>query len=154
MRLRVIAVGTRMPAWVDAGVQDYARRLPRELAFTIDEVKPAVHRADIASAMADEGQRVLSRAGSGTRLVVLDERGQPWTTRELAQLLAQWQQDARDIALLIGGADGHAPMVRIAAEATWSLSPLTLPHALVRVILVEQIYRATTVLRGHPYHRA
>ena len=153
MQLQVIAVGTRVPAWVNAGVQDYARRLPRELAFAIAEVKPAVHRSDVSQAIAEEGQRVLQRAGSA-RLIALDERGESWTTLQLAQLLAQWQHEARDVALLVGGADGHAPAVRAAAHAMWSLSALTLPHALVRVIVAEQLYRASSLLRGHPYHRA
>ena len=154
MRLRVIAVGTRMPAWVSAGVHDYVRRLPRELGFAVDEVKPAVHRGDVSLVLADEGQRVLQRAGPATRLVVLDERGASWTTLDLARQLTRWQQDAEDVALLVGGADGHAPAVHAAAQSVWSLSALTLPHALVRVVVVEQIYRASSLLRGHPYHRA
>ena len=153
MRLRLIAVGTRMPDWVDMGVQDYVRRLPRELAFALDEVKSAAHRASATAAIEAEGQRLLQRAGAGAHLIVLDERGERWTTQDLAERMHEWRRDAADVALLVGGADGHAPAVRAAARAVWSLSGLTLPHALVRVIVVEQIYRASSMLRGHPYHR-
>lgn len=153
MRIRLIAVGTRMPSWVDIGVQDYVRRLPRELAFALDEVKSAAHRASATAAIEAEGQRLLQRAGAGAHLIVLDERGERWTTQDLAERMNEWRRDAADVALLVGGADGHAPAVRAAARAVWSLSGLTLPHALVRVIVVEQIYRASSMLRGHPYHR-
>ena len=153
MRLRLIAVGTRMPSWVDMGVQDYVRRLPRELAFALDEVKSVAHRASATAAIEAEGQRLLQRAGAGAHLIVLDERGERWTTQDLAERMNEWRRDAVDVALLVGGADGHAPAVRAAARAVWSLSGLTLPHALVRVIVVEQIYRASSMLRGHPYHR-
>ena len=154
MRIRVIAVGTRMPAWVDAAVQDYLRRLPRELAVSIEAIKPAVHRDDALAVINDEGKRLLQRAAGSTRLIMLDERGVGWSTAELARQLEQWQQQALDVALLVGGADGHSAEVRAAAHEGWSLSALTLPHALVRVVIVEQIYRAQSMLRGHPYHRA
>lgn len=153
MRLRVIAVGTRMPDWVQLGVADYVARLPRELPLQIDEVKPVQRKGPVADALDAEGQRVLARVGRGAHVVLLDERGSNWTTLQFAARLQHWQEAHADVALLIGGADGHAPAVRALAAEQWSLSALTLPHALVRVLLAEQLYRATTVLRGHPYHR-
>ena len=153
MRLRVIAVGTRMPEWVQLGVADYLARLPRELGISIEEVKPVQRKGPAGDALVEEGQRVLARIGRDARIVLLDERGSSWNTLQFAARLQHWQEAHSEVALLIGGADGHAPAVRALAQEQWSLSALTLPHALVRVVLAEQLYRASTVLRGHPYHR-
>lgn len=157
MRLRLLGVGTRMPAWVTAGFDDYARRLPREAALELVEIplarRPAkASPADIDRLRRQEGEALLARAGKA-RIVVLDERGKNWSTRELADRMADWRQDGRDVALLVGGPDGLDAACQQAAEARWSLSRLTLPHPLVRVLLAEQLYRAHSLLAGHPYHR-
>ena len=155
MRLVLIAVGERMPAWVDEGFKDYARRMPRECALSLLEIAPSKHGKSGATqrAIEDEGERQLAALPARGRVVALDERGKLHSTLELSQRLARWQQDGGDVGLLIGGADGLAPACKQRADETWSLSPLTLPHALVRVIVAEQLYRALMVLRGHPYHR-
>jgi 23S rRNA (pseudouridine1915-N3)-methyltransferase len=156
MRLRLIAVGGRMPDWVQTAFDDYVRRLPRELRMELVEIPLAVRgkNADIARARQLEGERVLKALPDNMRTIALDERGAGWSSTDLADQLKRWQQDGRDVALLVGGPDGHAPEVLKRAEQKWSLSPLTLPHALVRVLIAEQIYRATTLIAGHPYHRA
>jgi 23S rRNA (pseudouridine1915-N3)-methyltransferase len=144
-----------MPGWVDAAVQEYAKRLPRELAFDLRPVKAVTRTrgADPARARQEEGQRLLAAVPESALVVALDERGTPWTTDDLARELGRWMRGGRDVAMLVGGADGLPESVRSAADAVWSLSPLTFPHGLVRVIVAEQVYRAWTVLRGHPYHR-
>lgn len=151
MRLRLVAIGTRMPAWVEAGFQDYAQRLPpRELRLELLEL-PLAARGDRARQV--EGEKLLERTRDHHR-VVLDERGSAWTSTELAARLNAWMQNGRDVALLVGGPDGHSPEVIAAADERWSLSRLTLPHALVRVLLAEQLYRAWSLNANHPYHRA
>lgn len=155
MKLRLLTVSHKQPDWVQAGCRDFERRLPREWGFEVVELKPGARTsgAPVAKVQADEAQRLLAAVPKGARLVALDERGASWATRDLAQRLAQWQQDGRDVAFAIGGADGLADEVLRAAEARLSLSAMTLPHGLVRVVFVEQIYRAATILQGHPYHK-
>jgi len=156
MRLRLIAVGQKMPAWVESGCQDYTQRLPREFRFELIEVplgRRSGNNPDIARARREEGEKVLRHLGRDSRTVALDERGASWSSQDLAAQLAQWQLDGRDVNLLIGGPDGHDPEVMARADQRWSLSKLTLPHAMVRVLLIEQIYRAHTLNIGHPYHR-
>lgn len=155
MRLVLITVGERMPAWVVQGVDDYARRLPRECALELVELPAARHGrgAMVDRAIADEGRRLLDACPKRCRRIVLDERGQLWRTADLAVRLDDWLQGGTDVALLIGGADGLSAEVKANAEVSWSLSPLTLPHALVRVLVAEQLYRAWTILKRHPYHR-
>ncbi|HEX4871569.1 MAG TPA: 23S rRNA (pseudouridine(1915)-N(3))-methyltransferase RlmH [Nevskiaceae bacterium] len=155
MRVRLIAIGTRMPEWVETAVADYAGRLPRELKLEVVELplEPRGKNADIPRLKQAEGERLLKAAGSARR-IVLDERGSAWSSAELAQRLERWKQDGRDLAWLVGGPDGHAPEVLAQAEAQWSLSRLTLPHPLVRVLLAEQLYRAWSLGAHHPYHRA
>lgn len=154
MRLRLVAVGTRMPGWVVEGYRDYAERMPRECRLELREV--ALGRrsrgADPAAAVGAEGTRLLAAARDCTR-VCLDVHGSAVDTAGLARRLAGWLQDGQDVALLVGGPDGLSPQCLEAAHWRWSLSPLTLPHGLVRVLVAEQIYRAWTVLSGHPYHR-
>jgi 23S rRNA (pseudouridine1915-N3)-methyltransferase len=144
-----------MPAWVDAGVADYAKRLPRDWQFEVVELKPAPRDRGrtIAQLLAAEAE-AIAQATRGALLVALDERGAPWTTRQLADRVARWRDDAADVAFVIGSADGLAPEVKAAAAAQVALSALTLPHGLVRVLLAEQVYRAWSLLAGHPYHRA
>lgn len=155
MKLRLVAVGTRMPAWVTAGFEDYAARLPRELKLELVEL-PLAQRgknADLERAKHSEGEKLLERSRDLHR-VVLDERGASWTSTELAARLKDWMQQGRDVALLVGGPDGHSAEVQNQAAERWSLSKLTLPHALVRILIAEQIYRAWSLTANHPYHRA
>lgn len=155
MRLRILAVGPRQPAWVDQAVEEYRKRIrtPWRLELTVLEPAARSGGADVVRALEREGERVLAALRERERVVLLDERGKAFTSRELAQRFAQLAQDAPDLALLIGGADGHAPAVRARAAESWSLGPLTLPHGLARVVLTEQLYRAQSLLLGHPYHR-
>jgi len=156
MRIRLIAVGTRMPAWVETAYADYAGRLPRELRLELMEIPVATRgkNPDIARLKQQECERMLKLVSERDRVIALDERGQGWSSEELAQRLARWQQDGLDVDLLVGGPDGLADGCLQRAESRWSLSPLTLPHALVRVLLAEQLYRAWSLLANHPYHRA
>ena len=155
MRIHLIAVGHRRAGWERDGYCEYARRMPPELALELHEIAPAKRSkgAPAERGIDDEGRRLLAAVPGGARVVALDERGAPWTTRELARRLEDWMGDGRALALLVGGADGLAPACIEAAEHCWSLSPLTLPHGLARIVVAEQLYRASTIHRGHPYHR-
>ena len=143
-----------MPGWVATGYADYARRLPREFALELIELRPEPReqRPSVAKLLAAEAARIRS-ACTGFRVVALDERGASWTTREFAARLANWRDASDDVAFVIGSADGLAADVKAQASAVLALSQLTLPHGLVRVLLAEQIYRAASLLAGHPYHR-
>lgn len=155
MRVRVIAVGTRMPAWVRTACQDYLARLGVHLNISVVEIEPGVRTAGGTpdKAMATEAKRLLAALRPGEHIVALDERGAQFSTRELAAWLGARKQSGEDVALLVGGPDGFAPEVLARSHARWSLSKLTLPHALVRVVLAEQLYRAQSILDNHPYHR-
>lgn len=143
-----------MPDWVKAGYDEYVRRLPPHLAPRLKEIAGGDRRGgDAARAKGKEGERLLAALPAGCRVIALDERGQGWSTAELARQLDEWQAGGQDVALLIGGPDGLAEACLERAAVRWSLSPLTLPHALVRVIVAEQLYRAWSLLQGHPYHR-
>ena len=155
MRIHLIAIGHRRAGWERDGYREYARRMPPELALELHEIAPA-KRAKGAPAergIDDEGRRLLAAVPDGARVVALDERGAAWTTLELARRIEDWMRDGRALALLVGGADGLATACIEAAEHRWSLSPLTLPHGLARIVVAEQLYRASTIHRGHPYHR-
>ncbi|MDN5871602.1 MAG: 23S rRNA (pseudouridine(1915)-N(3))-methyltransferase RlmH [Nitrococcus sp.] len=154
MELRLIAVGRRMPGWVEEGWRVFARRMPSQLRLRLLEVPLArrTGRRNINTVLAEEGERILSAAGNA-RIVALDCQGSLFTTAELARLMAGWMQDGRDVALLAGGPDGLYRDCLTRAEHRWCISPLTLPHMLVRIIVAEQLYRAWTVLQNHPYHR-
>ncbi|HSS71509.1 MAG TPA: 23S rRNA (pseudouridine(1915)-N(3))-methyltransferase RlmH [Casimicrobiaceae bacterium] len=154
MKIRIVALGHRMPAWVTAGFDDYARRLPREFALELVELKPEPRdRGRSVEQVLDAEARRIAAARKGCHVVALDERGERWTTARLAQALRDWRDRAQPVALVIGSADGLAESVKRDANVIISLSALTLPHGLVRVLLAEQIYRATTLAKGHPYHR-
>ena len=156
MKIHLLAVGTRMPEWVEKGYVEYAGRLPRECTLNLFEI-PAGKRgshADVARLVRAEGERLLAAVPAGSRRIALDERGQEWSTVELAEQLSGWLREGRDPSLLIGGPDGLDAACRDRAERIWSLSRLTLPHPLVRVVVAEQIYRAWSLLHNHPYHRA
>ncbi|WP_210396375.1 23S rRNA (pseudouridine(1915)-N(3))-methyltransferase RlmH [Motiliproteus sediminis] len=155
MRIRLLAVGTRMPRWVTNGYEEYVKRLPAELSLELVELNLG-HRgknADTARAIAREGDDMLAAIGKGDRVVALDVKGKAWSTEQLATQLEVWQMDGRNISLLVGGPDGLDSRALALAEQRWSLSPLTLPHPLVRVLLAEQLYRAWTITKGHPYHK-
>jgi 23S rRNA (pseudouridine1915-N3)-methyltransferase len=156
MRARMIAIGERMPGWVAEGFAEYRKRLSHELPLELVELKPGARGKgrDDARAVHEEGVSILAAIGRDTHVVALDGRGRTWSSEELAAQLANWRMAGRDLAFLIGGPDGHAPEVLARADQRWSLGPLTLPHMLVRLVLAEQLYRASTLLAGHPYHRA
>lgn len=144
-----------MPAWVAEGFAEYRKRLSHELPIDLVEI-PLGNRGksrELARAVADEGAAVLSALPRDCHVVALDVRGAAWSSEELATQLGRWRMHGRDLAIVIGGPDGHASAVLDRAEQRWSLGPLTLPHMLVRLVLMEQLYRATTMLAGHPYHR-
>jgi 23S rRNA (pseudouridine1915-N3)-methyltransferase len=154
MKLRIVALGHRLPAWVNSAVEDYARRLPREFALELVEIKPEARDRGktVAQILAAEA-RDIAAAAKGFRVVALDERGETWTTARFAGRLRNWREDGRGIAFVIGSADGIAEALKRDADVTMALSALTLPHGLARILLVEQLYRAISLLQGHPYHR-
>jgi len=155
MRLLLIAVGQRMPGWADTAYEDFAKRFPPELRLELKAVKaePRSGGKSAAQNMAAEAQRLEAAAPRGARRVVLDERGTRHTTVALAERLRFWLGDGRDVVLFVGGPDGLDPALKATADETWRLSDLTLPHAMVRVLLAEALYRAHSVVIGHPYHR-
>lgn len=156
MRLKLICVGQKMPDWVSQGFSDYARRMPPELAIELTEI-PLAHRGknpDIPRLMKREGEAILGAVDARDRVIALEVGGQSWPTEKLASQLENWQQDGQDVSFLVGGPDGLDDACRQRADQLWSLSALTLPHPLVRILLAEQLYRAWTVTRNHPYHRA
>jgi 23S rRNA (pseudouridine1915-N3)-methyltransferase len=156
MQIHLIAVGTRMPAWVTSGYEEYVRRMPHECELRLVEI-PLSKRGKNRSALQnrrEEGKAMLAAIPAQATVVALDVRGKAWSTETLADRLQDWLQGGRDVALLVGGPDGLDDTCLGRADLCWSLSALTLPHALVRVLLAEQLYRAWTVLQGHPYHRA
>jgi len=155
VHVTVLAVGTRCPGWVREAYDDYARRLKTRLPVRLAEIEPGKRGKGISPgrAMESEARRILASVRDDTHLVMLDERGKERTSVALSQWLGERLRDGRELTFAIGGPDGFAPGVRERAQESWSLSRLTLPHALVRVLLIEQIYRAVTLLDGHPYHR-
>ena len=160
MKIVLAAVGTRMPRWVDEAFEDYAKRLPPACRLTLREIPTAYRGAAVrkgavsAASMRREGEGLLRAVPNGARVVALDERGAAWSTADLAERLEGWMADGRGTVLLAGGPDGLARECRERADLTWSLSRLTFPHALVRVIVAEQLWRAWSLLHRHPYHRA
>ena len=155
MKLLIVAVGTRMPAWVEAGFDEFARRMPRELPLQLVEVKaePRTTGKTVDAMMAAEAARIDAALPPRCRRVILDERGADLSTMDLARRLEGWQAAGDDVALIVGGPDGLAPALKAAAHERIRLSSLTLPHALVRPLLAEALYRAWSVMKNHPYHR-
>jgi 23S rRNA (pseudouridine1915-N3)-methyltransferase len=155
MKLLIVAVGTRMPGWVEEAYGEFAKRMPRELPLHLVEVKaePRTTGKPADALMAAEAQRIVATLPARCRRVVLDERGADVTTRQLAERLAGWMEQGDDVAIIIGGPDGLAQDLKAGADERLRLSSLTLPHAMVRVLLAEQLYRAMSLLRNHPYHR-
>ncbi|MEO0443939.1 MAG: 23S rRNA (pseudouridine(1915)-N(3))-methyltransferase RlmH [Pseudomonadota bacterium] len=155
MHIKVLAIGNKMPAWVTAGVQEYQKRLPREWRFQWVEL-PLGSRSksqSTAKAIEQEGQSLLAALIPGERVIALDVNGKSWSTETLSTQLDTWQLDGSNLALMIGGPDGLSPACLERADLRWSLSPLTLPHPLVRIVLTEQLYRGWTLLNNHPYHK-
>ena len=155
MNITVLAVGNKMPRWVDEAVQEYAKRFGRDVQYTLKEIKPEKRGAGVnaAQGMAAEEKRILEALPDNAFLVVLDERGKAPTSVELAQYMQRWQQDGEHVCFVIGGADGMTDALKQKARLMLRLSSLTLPHGMVRVLLTEQLYRAISILQNHPYHR-
>jgi len=154
VKLLLVAVGQRQPAWADEAYQDYAKRFPPDLRLELKAVKAEPRSGKTAEQlMAAEAARIEAALPKGVRRVVLDEHGTRLTTVQLAQRLTAWTHDGRDAALIVGGPDGLAPPLKASADEALRLSDLTLPHAFVRVLLAEALYRAWSVTAGHPYHR-
>ena len=154
MKLLVLAIGQRQPAWADAAWADFAKRFPPEMRLELKALKAEPRSARTpAQCMAAEAQRLEAALPKGARRVMLDERGQSTTTQQLAERLRAWRAEGRDVAFFIGGPDGLDAALKAGADETLRLSDLTLPHAFVRVLLAEALYRAASLLQGHPYHR-
>jgi 23S rRNA (pseudouridine1915-N3)-methyltransferase len=155
MRIRLLVIAGRVRAWVREGFEEYRQRLPRECRLELVEVSSPrrAARGDVERLKREQSARLLAAAG-GCRLIALDQRGRQLDSRGLASWLGDWMAAGQDVALLVGGAEGLSSECLAAAEVRWSLSPLTLPHALVRIVVAEQVYRAWSMLASHPYHRA
>jgi 23S rRNA (pseudouridine1915-N3)-methyltransferase len=155
VRVWVIAIGQRQPAWADQAWDDFAKRFPAEMRLELKALKaePRTSGKTPVQCMAAEALRIEAAMPKGARRIVLDERGTRLTTLAMAQQMDAWRGEGRDVAIVIGGPDGLDPSVKAKADETWRLSDLTLPHAFVRVLLSEALYRAWSVMVGHPYHR-
>ena len=156
MKIHLLAIGQRMPTWVTTGYEEYAKRLPRECSLLLHELPMATRSKNsvIEKLVAQEGDSLLAAIPSQSHIVTLEVEGNAWSTETLAKRLQIWLTSGQSVSLLIGGPDGLAPVCRAKAAERWSLSALTLPHPLVRIVVAEQLYRAWTLLSGHPYHRA
>ncbi len=155
MKVQLVAVGQKMPAWVQTGYADYAKRLPRDLQPQLLEI-PLGQRpkgGSVKDAMRQEGEAILQSVPPSFTMVALDVRGKTWSTEQLADNLAHWRMEGDDLAFVIGGPDGFSEACLARAQVRWSLSNLTLPHPLVRIVFIEQLYRAWTLLQNHPYHK-
>ncbi len=155
MKLWMVTVGHKMPDWITAGFNEYAKRMPREARIELLEIKPEPRTTgkNVAQIMEAEAQRILAALPHNALRIALDERGMQLTTRQLAQQMQGWMGGGRDVAFIIGGADGLHESVKNSAQQLLALSTMTLPHGLVRVLLAEQLYRAHSLLHNHPYHR-
>lgn len=155
MRILILAVTGKQPGWVTAGVEEYAKRLRSSCKLDIVDLKAESRsQGRPTNVILDaEAARILDRIPSGSHVIALDEHGEQWTTQQLATQLGRWKHGGETIVLLIGGPDGLAPTIKDRARSLWALSSLTLPHGLAKVLLVEQLYRAASLLEGHPYHR-
>ncbi len=156
MKAKLIAVGERPPTWVAEGFADYQKRLSHWLPMELSEIAPGFRgkSASIAKATEDEGERVLAVIPKSSRVIALEVTGKQWTSEQLAERMEHWRLLGQDLCFLIGGPEGHSPSVLARSDEKWSLSALTLPHMLVRLVLAEQLYRACSILANHPYHRA
>jgi len=155
MKLLIVSVGHKMPDWITAGFNEYAKRMPREAKIELLEIKPEPRNTGktVAQIMAAEAQRILAALPHNCLRIVLDEHGESPTTLQFAAQMQNWMRAGSDVAFIIGGADGLHISIKQSAQQLMALSPLTLPHALVRVLLAEQLYRAHSLMHNHPYHR-
>lgn len=155
MKIRLLSPGSRMPGWISEGFETYRKRLQGSLQLELVELPLASRKGgrNAQACKAEEGRRMLQLAGDRDHLVALDERGSAWTTRQLSARVERWMMDGRDLALLMGGPDGLSTECLESVSEKWSLSALTLPHGLVRILVAEQLYRAHSILEHHPYHR-
>jgi 23S rRNA (pseudouridine1915-N3)-methyltransferase len=155
MKLLILAVGNKMPSWITEGFNEYAKRMPRETRIELVEIKPEARNSGKSTEqiMEAEAQRIGAALPAGALCIALDERGATPTTKQLAQQMQDWMQQGRDVAFIIGGADGLHESVKRQARQLMALSALTLPHGMVRVLLAEQLYRAHSLMHNHPYHR-
>lgn len=155
MRVRLIAVGSKMPKWVTEGYDEYSKRLPKDFALELLEIpmSPRGKNTDIAKAIRKEGDLMLEAIPPSDKVIAMEVLGKEWSTEQLADQTGQWRMDGYNVSLLVGGPDGLDPRCTARADQVWSLSRLTLPHPMVRIILAEQIYRAWTLMNSHPYHR-
>jgi 23S rRNA (pseudouridine1915-N3)-methyltransferase len=155
MKLLILAVGHKMPSWITDGFNEYTKRMPREAKIELIEIKPEPRTTGktVAQIMEAEAQRIQAAMPKDALRIVLDERGKHWTTRQLTDQLTTWLSGGRDVAFIIGGADGLHESVRSSANQLLALSAMVLPHGMVRVLLAEQLYRAHSLLNNHPYHR-
>ncbi|MBU0620294.1 MAG: 23S rRNA (pseudouridine(1915)-N(3))-methyltransferase RlmH [Gammaproteobacteria bacterium] len=155
MKLLILAVGNRMPSWITEGFNEYAKRMPREAKIELVEIKPEARNSGKTAAqiMEAEAQRIKAALPPSALCIALDERGATPTTKQLAQQMQDWMQQGRDVAFVVGGADGLHPSVKQQAQQLLALSAFTLPHGMVRVLLAEQLYRAHSLMHNHPYHR-
>lgn len=155
MKLLILAVGNKMPSWINEGFNEYAKRMPREASITLIEIKPEARNSGKTAAQIREAEATRIRAAlhSGAFCIALDEHGVTPTTKQLTQQMKDWMQHGRDVAFVIGGADGLHESIKHQAQHLMALSAFTLPHGMVRVILAEQLYRAHSLMHNHPYHR-
>lgn len=156
MKINLVAVGTKMPAWVTQGFEEYSKRLPRECQLQLIEVAPAKRgkTAQPEQWKKDEATRILNLIPDNHLVIALEVTGKSWSTEALSDNMQGWLSDGRDVSLLVGGPDGLDASCLKRADQKWSLSAMTLPHPLVRIVLAEQLYRAWTILQNHPYHRS
>lgn len=156
MKINIISIGHKPPTWAEEGCKEYLKRFQRDLSIVLTELKPAFRVSDTDKnhlARAKEKGRILTKLNKNARLIALDEAGTQTTTNELARLLINWMAEGRDLDFVIGGADGLDPEIKNQADKMLSLSLMTYPHALARLILIEQLYRAQCIIKKHPYHR-
>ncbi|GAA3922669.1 23S rRNA (pseudouridine(1915)-N(3))-methyltransferase RlmH [Litoribacillus peritrichatus] len=156
MKIRLIAVGTKMPSWVTEGYKEFARRMPSEMTLELCEIQPGQRGKgrDVARAMQKEGDAMLAAIASSDYVVALEVKGKAWTTEQLSTQMEGWRMNGCDVALLVGGPEGLDRRCVERADIKWSLSPLTLPHPMVRLLVSEQLYRGWSIMTNHPYHRA
>ncbi|GJM04415.1 MAG: ribosomal RNA large subunit methyltransferase H [marine bacterium B5-7] len=155
MRIDLIAVGKRMPAWIETAVKEYSKRLPKNIQFKIIEITPAIRGKNNISEnfKQQEQKKIETTLSSDSIIICLDERGKPISSQQLADQLQTWNDEQQHVSIIIGGADGLSDELKEKSNQMWSLSKMTLPHGLVRVMLIEQLYRAWTITQNHPYHR-
>ena len=155
MQINLISIGNKMPGWVKQGYEEYAKRMPRECELVLREIAPGRRgkKFDVVKTVQDEGKRMIAALSQGMYVVTLDVQGKAWSTLKLSQAMQGWLENGRHVALLVGGPEGLADSVQQLADESWSLSQMTLPHPLVRIVVAEQIYRAWSILQNHPYHR-